>query len=339
MDAPAQGTARADGESAWELAKTRFINDLEPEERQLYENATLENLYYATSNINRSDAESSKTRAIIRKLEPLVAAISAYGPALDNFVQIAPLYLAPIWGCIRVLLVAAEAHSKFYTKIVDCLARVGDILPRFRTFYSTLPIATDQSHRKIHYSFMLIRIGDYERIYDLKKHARLTQALSNAYLDLIVLCTQFRAIIRDHRASKVRRILKPLSIHHQFDEAIEKFRRHRKEVEKEVATCHMIEAAEERDKRLMLAASQRRQGLLSRLSSINCARKHVRLQSTRHEGTGAWLSKHAEFVNWTSSGSGPAVLCCHGIRKLSQSSILFVTNQSQRGVENLSWLL
>jgi hypothetical protein len=134
MDAPAE-TAKAERESAWELARTRFINDLEPEERQLYENATPENLYYATSNINRSDAESSKTRAIAQKLEPLVAAISAYGPALDNFAQIAPLYLAPIWGCIRVLLVAAEAHLKFYAKIVDCLAQVGDILPRFRTFH------------------------------------------------------------------------------------------------------------------------------------------------------------------------------------------------------------
>jgi hypothetical protein len=125
-------------ESAWELAKARFFNDLGPTERQLYENATLENIYYATSNINRTDAENSRVRAVTRKLQPLVAAIESYGTAMDTFAQIAPLYLAPIWGCIRVLMVAAEAHSKFYAKLVDILARVGDILPRFRMSASHL---------------------------------------------------------------------------------------------------------------------------------------------------------------------------------------------------------
>lgn len=57
-------------DSAWELAKTRFVDDLEPSERQLYDNATVENIYYATSNINRSDADNSRTRTIMKKLEP-----------------------------------------------------------------------------------------------------------------------------------------------------------------------------------------------------------------------------------------------------------------------------
>lgn len=107
---PGPGIAKAlvaGGNSAWQLAKARFLNDLEPSERQLYDHATVENLYYATSNINRSDADISRTRSIIKKLEPLVSAIRAYGSAVDTFTQIAPLYVAPIWECIRVFLVAA----------------------------------------------------------------------------------------------------------------------------------------------------------------------------------------------------------------------------------------
>jgi hypothetical protein len=166
-----------------------------------------------------------------------------------------------------------------------------------------------------------MKTGDYERIYDLQKHARLTQALSNAYLDLIVLCTQFRAIIRDHQTSKIRRIFKPLSINHQADDAIKKFQRHRKEVVKEADICHSIEAAEERDNRIMLAAAQRRQKLLSRLSSVSCTQRHVKLQSARHEGTGVWLSELAEYTKWMDSGSDPTLLCCHGIRKCITTSI------------------
>jgi hypothetical protein len=116
----------------WDLAKSRFLEDLEPQEKDLFNNATLENIYYSTSNANRDDAEKSKTRGIVKRLGPLVSAIESYGSAFDAFAQISPLYLSPIWGSIRVLLVAASSHSKFYEKIVDTLGRIGDILPRFR---------------------------------------------------------------------------------------------------------------------------------------------------------------------------------------------------------------
>lgn len=116
----------------WTIAKTRFLADLDDKERELFLNATLENLYYSTSNADRQDAENSKTRATTRKLGPFVSAIENYGKALDTFSNIAPLYLAPIWGSIRVVLVMARAHGRFYDRMVDTLERIGDILPRFR---------------------------------------------------------------------------------------------------------------------------------------------------------------------------------------------------------------
>ena len=116
----------------WELAKSRFLEDLDPHEKDLFNKATLENIYYSTSNTNRDDAEKSKTRTIVRRLGPLVSAIESYGGAFDAFAQISPQYLSPIWGSIRVVLVMAGSYTRFYDKIVDTLSRIGDILPRFR---------------------------------------------------------------------------------------------------------------------------------------------------------------------------------------------------------------
>jgi hypothetical protein len=52
--------------------------------------------------------------------------------------------------------------------------------------------------------------------------------------------------LQGQKASSLRRIWKPLSLDAEFDEAIQRFRTHRKTVEKEAETCHMIEAAEAR---------------------------------------------------------------------------------------------
>ena len=299
----------------WALAKARFLSDLDPEERELFDKATLENIYYSASNVDRDDAEKSKTRILVRKLGPLVSAIESYGKAFDTFANIAPLYLSPIWGCIRVVLVVASVHGKFYDGIVDTLSRIGDILPRFRKL-----LAAVCNNVAAHNS-----LGDYERIYDRRKHQRLTQALSYAYLDIILLCTEFRKLIRKQTTSSVHRILKPLSLDRQYDEALERFRQHRQNVDEEARTCHMIEAAEQRDAQLVLLATERRRKLLRKLSSVDCRHKLRKLKEARHDGTGLWLTACPEYGNWEASESS-SVLWCYGIREscrcLPRKSIL-----------------
>lgn len=119
-------------DDAWSLAKARFLEDLDPKEQDIFRNATLENLYYSTSTSDRNDSDNSKSRLLARKIGPLVSAIESYGKALDTFSNIAPLYLAPIWGSIRVVLVLASAYGRFYDRIIDTLGRIGDVMPRFR---------------------------------------------------------------------------------------------------------------------------------------------------------------------------------------------------------------
>ncbi len=58
-------TASLDGrDDPCVLAKARFLQDLHPSGRDIFNNATLDNLCYTTSNVNRDDAEKCLVRKI-----------------------------------------------------------------------------------------------------------------------------------------------------------------------------------------------------------------------------------------------------------------------------------
>lgn len=65
-------------------------------------------------------------------MQPLISAVDDYSKAMDTFANTSSFYLAPIWGSIRVILVMAISHSRFYNRMVDTFGRIGDILPRLR---------------------------------------------------------------------------------------------------------------------------------------------------------------------------------------------------------------
>ena len=92
-------------------------------------------------------------------------------------------------------------------------------------------------------------LGDYQRIFDVQQHQRLKQAITAAYLDILVLCAEFKILLLKQKASTARRFLLPQSptLNAKLDSWIEKFRKHRKAVEKEAEICHMIEEKEVKD--------------------------------------------------------------------------------------------
>ncbi|TGO25575.1 hypothetical protein BPAE_0077g00230 [Botrytis paeoniae] len=231
-------TASATTHDPWLIAGDRFVEKLDPAERALFNEATPENLYYKSSNIQKADQKNSKTRAVLRSLGPLTKSIQDYGAAMDTFSNIAPLYLAPLWGSLRVILVLASSHGNFYDRIIDTFARVGDILPRLR---------------------------DYQAIFDQEKHPKFTQTLSAAYLDIIVLCSLFKSILTGQKSSFVKRLRSPLStsLGARLDNAVQIFRERREAVESEAKMCHYIEAKESRELELwekMQSKEQKRTG-------------------------------------------------------------------------------
>ena len=120
------------------------------------------------------------------------------------------------------MLEIAREFGKYFEKLVDMLARIGDVLPRFHVYEELFP-----------------------------SHERLTHALSVTYVDIIVFCSDTKAVFRrGQRASLTRLsvgfrpIWKPLES--QFGQKLADFRIHLNNVEKEANLSHMVEAADAR---------------------------------------------------------------------------------------------
>jgi hypothetical protein len=91
-------------EDPWVIARNRYMKDLNEEERRLFETASLGNLLDSASAAQKDHEEHSKSRAVSRRLEPFVSAISQFRQALDVYANTYALIIAPIWGSVRVLL-------------------------------------------------------------------------------------------------------------------------------------------------------------------------------------------------------------------------------------------
>src|SRR5450432_770340 len=111
--APAASSAPPESDP-WQIARNRFLQDSSPEERLLFASATIETLYYDTSNTEREDRKKSRMRNRLQKIQPLVDKLEEYGQAMDLYANAASWILAPIWGSIRVVLVLAQCYNGFF---------------------------------------------------------------------------------------------------------------------------------------------------------------------------------------------------------------------------------
>jgi hypothetical protein len=90
--------------TAWESARARFVDSLPEDERQLFENASPENLFYSSSAAFKKYDADSNLQAARKKIKPMVDSIAAYGKAMDVFANMSPMVLGPLWGSLRVVL-------------------------------------------------------------------------------------------------------------------------------------------------------------------------------------------------------------------------------------------
>ena len=308
---------------AWTLARDRYLEDLTEDEKRIYSTATLENLYYDASAAEKTHRETSDSRAFVSKIQPFCAAIEQYGEAIDAYANASSLILCPLWGSVRVVLHLAREFGKYFEKLVEMFARIGDVLPRFRVYEKLFP-----------------------------GHEQLVQSLSIVYVDIIEFCADAKVIFRQGRRPfltnfKVgfRLLWKPFD--RQFGQRMDEFRIHRKNVDKEAGLSHMVEAADARaiDRINRLQVNKERDGLysldpfptnstlngldserrriLAMLSSLKYDEKQRRCQRVRYEDTGQWLIENKVFQDWRTLDESSA-LCCYGIRgwSLADSSWL-----------------
>ena len=89
---------------AWVLARERYLEDLNDEERLLFSEASLENLFYSASAAQKLHEASSRSRALSRRIQPLLDSIEQYSKALDVYSNDSPTVMCPLWGSVRVLI-------------------------------------------------------------------------------------------------------------------------------------------------------------------------------------------------------------------------------------------
>jgi hypothetical protein len=264
----------------WIRACEQYTSDLNDEERRLFEHATLENILLISIEVQERHQQHSQSRAVMKRLKPLLSAIEDFGAAFDVFSNTYSIALAPLWGGLRVIFLLASKYNKIFDRIVEVLERISYVLPRFR---------------------------DYERIFG--KHPRIISALSAVYLDIVTLCGEIKGLIRSISRSKLisfGKLFAPLDNH--LGEAISRFRLHREDVEMEAEACHMIESAKEHELALhdrQLAALERKahlekhlRSLLSPIDYVDRQRKVLRL---RQSCTGEWLFDEPEYEGWKTS--------------------------------------
>jgi len=90
----------------WKDAVQQFSKNLSPEDRLYLTTTNSEDLINDIVKFEESHKQSSKSRRISAKVQPLVSAIADYGKALD-VISNSSSVLPPLWGSLRVLILVS----------------------------------------------------------------------------------------------------------------------------------------------------------------------------------------------------------------------------------------
>ncbi|KAF2401895.1 hypothetical protein EJ06DRAFT_366716 [Trichodelitschia bisporula] len=269
---------------SYEVAKNLFLAELPPDQKEVFKATTLDNIFSQAKSTFQKRVDENHVLRAQRKLKPLIDCLEGYGQAMDTLSQTSTLILCPIWGSIRVVLHAAQQYEKYYDKIVDMYARIGDNLPRFLV---------------------------YEHLF--RSHNRVLTALTEAYLDIIRFSTEAIKIFQDSKEAGGSALYRPThflkrrwaQFDDRFDAYITSFHRHQTQVAEEAKVAHFIEAKKSQELELASRELQKRtvrtdqrRKTLALLSGINYREMHGRVRKLRHEGTGAWLTDDYDFRAW-----------------------------------------
>ncbi|KAL8821118.1 MAG: hypothetical protein Q9191_007378 [Dirinaria sp. TL-2023a] len=208
---------------AWRLARERFVEDLDESEKARFANATFENVFYSASAAQKTHEATSVSRALAAKMNTLLMGIDGWTKALDVYSNASATIVCPVWGSIRVLIQLSSEFGKYFDYLIDMLAQIGQVVPRFQI---------------------------YERLFP--SHLRLTQALATAYLDVIVFCTTVKAVFKRakrHSMVNLRILLKVAwrTVDKEFGTFMARFQQHRKAVEKQAGISNLLEEGKARE--------------------------------------------------------------------------------------------
>jgi hypothetical protein len=87
----------------WITAKTRFLEGLPDDQKNVLEQTSLEDLFYHASAERKGYEANSKLWSLQRRLAPFLDAVQDYSKAMDVFANSSEI-LCPLWGSVRIVL-------------------------------------------------------------------------------------------------------------------------------------------------------------------------------------------------------------------------------------------
>ncbi|PGH23481.1 hypothetical protein AJ80_02435 [Polytolypa hystricis UAMH7299] len=105
----------------WVKAVAKYSDGLNETEKTLLKSSTAADLVATVKIAEHAHGSGSKVGNLVKKIQPLVAAIEQYGTALD--------VLSNANG-----IQAAQQFSAYFVKLLEMLEHIGDVLPRYGTY-------------------------------------------------------------------------------------------------------------------------------------------------------------------------------------------------------------
>ena len=145
--------------AAWDLAKIQCLDGLSDEDKQLFEFSTADDARVAIKDAQALYDKDHKHGRVWGCVNALVGGLETYGRAVDTFVSTTPLFLAPVWGTVRVIMkvcdfcgtaTGCQAYSRlpsqaisnfdeYIQKTLEVFGDIGDNLSRFQLYGRIFP--------------------------------------------------------------------------------------------------------------------------------------------------------------------------------------------------------
>ncbi|KAK3386039.1 hypothetical protein B0H63DRAFT_190945 [Podospora didyma] len=161
--------------------------------------------------------QNSKVERFMNKTLPLFRVIQRYSKAGDIASNACPEILTPLWASLRVVINIGIKFEEYFTRLVDMLQRIADILPRYQI---------------------------YDQLFG--HHSRLRDAIAELYGEV----QEFVCHAKDVFESSLKVFRKSVwkTFDEEFEDTLVQIRRCSDIIEAEADAAHMIEQDKSREK-------------------------------------------------------------------------------------------
>ncbi|KAF1997941.1 ankyrin, partial [Amniculicola lignicola CBS 123094] len=268
----------------WTNALHQFQDALSPQEKIIYAISKPQDVLQDVINREQAHRKSSRLRNLSTKIKPFLDVLEDYGKSLDVLANTSSV-LPPLWGALRVLLLAAQRFNDYFCKLIDMFERISDIIPRFSTYAKILP-----------------------------HHTPLRNALSAAYLEILQFITRAKSVF-PKSSFRVLMATTWKSFDRTFESSVSNIRRYRELVEDEARLAAMLDqlqenksAREERDRAAECRAKIEKLETIARRQNTDEGKRWLRARKCSEEkdlvdessikGTCEWILQRDETTHW-----------------------------------------